>query len=175
MGVEPLGAPPPSRAWSRERGQHPFWGVSALCGAPTELQAPSRVFQTARECCSAELMLCKCLMNYVLYTLHTNPVPTSPGRGDHILAGVSSAPGNLPGGHAIIHALLMLCKSCSLCCGCCAADPSIHVPLCSQSLTLSPYMAMGSPACTLPLQLIQLHRHPSAQQEVRVLCFQPSL
>lgn len=175
MGVEPLGAPPPSRAWSRERGQHPFWGVSALCGAPTELQAPSRVFQTARECCSAELMLCKCLMNYVLYTLHTNPVPTSPGRGDHILAGVSSAPGNLPGGHAIIHALLMLCKSCSLCCGCCAADPSIHVPLCSQSLTLSPYMAMGSPACTLPLQLIQQHRHPSAQQEVRVLCFQASL
>lgn len=70
------------------------------------------------------------LMNYVLYTLHTNPVPTSPGRGDSILAGVSSAPGALPGGHTIIHALLMLYKSCSLYLGCCAADPSIHVTHC---------------------------------------------
>lgn len=69
------------------------------------------------------------LMNYVLYTLHTNPVPTSPGRGDSTLAGVSSAPGTLPGGHTIIHALLMLYKSCSLYFGCCAADPSIHVSL----------------------------------------------
>lgn len=66
------------------------------------------------------------LMNYVLYTLHTNPVPTSRRRGDSTLAGVSSAPGTLPGGHTIIHALLMLCKSCSLYFGCCAADPSIH-------------------------------------------------
>lgn len=69
------------------------------------------------------------LMNYVLYTLHTNPVPTSPGRRDSTLAGVSSAPGTLPGGHTIIHALLMLYKSCSLYFGCCAADPSIHVSL----------------------------------------------
>lgn len=69
------------------------------------------------------------LMNYVLYTLHTNPVPTSPGSGDSTLAGMSSAPGTLPGGHTIIHALLMLYKSCSLFFGCCDADPSIHVSL----------------------------------------------
>ena len=86
------------------------------------------------------------LMNYVLYTLHTNPVPTSPGRGDSILAGVSSAPGTLPGGHTIIHALLMFYKSCSLCLGCCAADPSIHVtdrPLRAWWLTASPYACPG--------------------------------
>lgn len=87
-------------------------------------------------------------MNYVLYTLHTNPVPTGPGRGDSILAGVSSAPGTLPGGHAIIHALLTLCKSCSLYLGHCAADPSIHVthqPLQAWWLTASPYAYPGKP------------------------------
>lgn len=68
------------------------------------------------------------LLNYVLYTLHTNPVPASPGRGDSILAGVSSAPGTLPAGHTIIHALLMFYKSCSLYLGCCAAHPSIMSP-----------------------------------------------
>lgn len=67
------------------------------------------------------------LLNYVLYTLHTIPVPASPGRGDSILAGVSSAPGTLPAEHTIIHALLMFYKSCSLYLGCCAAHPSIHV------------------------------------------------
>lgn len=66
-------------------------------------------------------------MNCVPYTPHTNPVPSSPGRGDSAPAGVSSAPGTLPGGHAVIHALLMLYKSCSLYLGCCAADPSIHI------------------------------------------------
>lgn len=67
------------------------------------------------------------VMNCVPYTLHTNPVPSSPGRGDSTPAGVFSAPGTLPGGHAVIHALLMLYKSCSLYLGCCAADPSIHI------------------------------------------------
>lgn len=85
------------------------------------------------------------LMNYVLYTLHTNPVPTSPGRGDSTLAGVSSAPGTLPGGHTIIHALLMLYKTCSLYFGCCDADPSIHV-------SLQPFLAwwMTTVPCACP-------------------------
>lgn len=175
MDVELLGAPPPSKAWSHARGQHPFWGVSALCD-PQSCKSPAEYFSLPES--AAVLSSCyvnDCLMNYVLYTLHTNPVPTSPGRRDHILAGVSSAPGNLPGGHTIIHALLMLCKSCSLCCGCCAADPSIRVPLSSWWLTASPCMAMGSPVCTLPLQPEQQHRHPSAQEQIRALCFEASL
>lgn len=164
MDLDLFGAPPPSRGWSCARGQHPFWDVShavpQVSGEPLAEYFKMSESAAVLSSCYANASL----MNYVLYTLHTNPVPASPGRGDSILAGVSSAPGNLPGGHTIIHALLMLRKSCRLYLGCCAADPSIHVtcrPLGASWLTASPCSSHGQ------------HTHPvlpcpgSAQQKLR--------
>lgn len=155
MDLDLFGAPPPSRGWSRARGQHPFWAVShavpQVSGEPLAEYFKMSESAAVLSSCYANASL----MNYVLYTLHTNPVPASPGRGDSILAGVSSAPGNLPGGHTIIHALLMLCKSCSLYLGCCAADPSIRVtcrPLGAWWPTTSPCSSHGqhAPSPALP-------------------------